>query len=228
MDEDIVLIPGALATSKLWDNQKCLLSERYRQHHVDVSASASIPEMAERFSEKAPEEFTLMAFSMGGYVALELFQYIPERIKRLILINSAAEILSDKGHTERSRSLELIENGKFDFLIKLIFKHSIFNAEKRASISPQLQEMAQQIGANNYKQQLTAMLNKPDHTPLLNKIQCPTLLVVSEYDAVMPPERSYYLAQHIPQARLAVISECGHLAMLEQPEKFNAILADWI
>ena len=228
MDKDIVLIPGALATPNLWNQQKLSLQEGKRFHHVDVLNSDSIIEMAHRFISIAPKKFTLIGFSMGGYVALELYRLIPDRIEKLILINSAAKLVSEKGQLERERSLDLMNKGKFDFLIKLIFKNSIFDKEKHNALLPLAQEMAQEVGVDNYKKQLNAILNKPDHSPLLPVIECPTLLIASKQDNVMPTERSEHMAKNIKHSELIYVEHCGHMAMLEQPEKMNHILTGWL
>ena len=91
MKKDIVLIPGALATPTLWYNQENHFNGKMNFHHVDVKNSYSISDMAARFAQKSPDKFTLMGFSMGGYIALELFRYIPHKIDKLILINSSAK-----------------------------------------------------------------------------------------------------------------------------------------
>ncbi|HAU2068825.1 TPA: alpha/beta hydrolase, partial [Legionella pneumophila] len=66
MNKDIVLIPGALATPKLWNLQEIFFQESNRFHYVDVLNSNSIVEMAHRFTSIAPKKFTLIGFSMGG------------------------------------------------------------------------------------------------------------------------------------------------------------------
>lgn len=228
MNKDIVLIPGALASPKLWQHQENHLRGEMRFHYVDALNSQSIPEMANRFAKNAPDKFTLMGFSMGGYIALELFRYIPHKIEKLILINSAAKIISEKGQLERERSLSLINKGKFDFLISLIFKHSIYDRDKYDKLLPLAQEMAHEVGAENYKNQLTAILDKPDHSSLLAMIDCPTLLMASRQDKVMPPERSEHMAKNIRNSELVYLDDCGHLAMLEKPEKINEIVSGWL
>lgn len=228
MNKDIVLIPGALATPKLWYQQEAFFQEGKQFHYVDVLYSDSIVEMAHRFTSIAPKKFTLIGFSMGGYIALELYRHIPNKIEKLILINSAARLVSEKGQLERERSLDLMDKGKFDFLIKLIFKNSIYDKEKQDVLLPLVQEMAQEVGVENYKNQLNAILNKPDHSPLLSLIECPTLLIASKQDSVMPIERSEHMAKNIKRSELIYIEECGHMAMLEQPDKINQILADWL
>ena len=228
MKKDIVLISGALATPKLWQHQVKFMHKTMNVHYVDVLQSDSISEMAQRFVKKAPDQFTLIGFSMGGYVALELFRHIPEKINKLILINAGAKPISEKGHIERARSLDLLEKGKFDFLIKLIFKNSIYDINKHDNLLPLAQEMAHAVGPENYKQQLKAILDKPDHLSLLPTIQCPTLLLASQYDNVMPCKHSDHMAHHIPHSELRYMNNCGHLATLEQPETINDHLTDWL
>ena len=228
MNKDIVLIPGALATPSLWYHQETNLQSSSRFHHVDVLNSDSIIEMATRFAAISPEKFTLIGFSMGGYVALELYRHIPEKIEKLILINSAAKIVPEKGQLERERSLDLINKGKFDFLIKLIFKNSIYDKNKHRTLLPVAQEMAHDVGVENYKNQLTAILNKPDHSSLLSTINCPTLLLASKQDNVMPVERSEHMEKQIKNSKLIYMEQCGHMATLEQPDSINQILTGWL
>lgn len=227
MNTDIVLIPGSLATPNIWKHQ----IEYFRQgrifHYVNVFNSDSIKNMAERFIKDSPKKFTLAGFSMGGYVALELFKYIPEKIDKLILINTAAKSISNKGILERKRSLELVEQGKFEFLIKFIFNSSFFDKEKLETLRPFIRQMALEVGEENYKKQLNAMLNKEDHSELLTKVNCPTLIIGCEQDQVMPFERSEHLANNIKDSKLVSLDNCGHLALLEQPEKINKELDNW-
>lgn len=228
MKKDIVLISGALATPKLWQHQVELMQKTMNVHYVDVLQSDSISEMAIRFAQNAPEQFTLIGFSLGGYVALELFRHVPNRIKKLILINSGAKPISEKGQLERERSLDLIEKGKFDFLVKLIFKNSIHNKNKHDSLLPLAQEMAHEVGPENYKYQLKAILDKPDHLSILSMIKCPTLLLASQHDKVMPYKHSEHMATHIQHSELRYLENCGHLATLEQPETINDIISGWL
>lgn len=224
---DLVLIPGALATPHFWRYQEQYFQDRANICHAPFFSSHSIVEMAKKMVSHLPAKFSLVAFSMGGYIAFELIRIIPDQIESLVLINSGARFLSDKGHLERQRSLALINNGKFDFLISLIFKNSIYDKGKHKELLPLLKNMAQEIGAEKYLQQLTAILNKPDHTELLGRIQCPTLLVASRNDQVMPTERSEHMAIHIKNSKLVYIEDCGHVAPLEQPNTVNRILSDW-
>ncbi|MFB6102515.1 MAG: alpha/beta fold hydrolase [Haloplanus sp.] len=55
----------------------------------------------------------------------------------------------------------------------------------------------------------------------LGEIDCPTLAVVGEYDALTPPWYHESLAERLSTAEWRTIPDAAHLAMLEQPEAFN-------
>ena len=225
---DIVLIPGALSTTEFWHHQEHYLTGEMRIHHAPDFPGQSISDMADKIIRNIPEKFTLIGFSLGGYIALELIRQIPHRIEKLVLINAAAKAVCKRGHLERERSLDLVSKGKFDFLVNLIFKNSIHDKNKYYELLPLLKTMAQEIGAEQYMQQLKAIINKPDQTELLATIQCPTLLIASIEDNVMPVERSEHMATHIKGSKLVYIENCGHMAPLEQPDTINQILSDWL
>lgn len=228
MIKDIVLIPGALATKKLWEYQEEYFKDTMRFHHLDVLNCESITEMAERFIKTAPEKFTIIGFSMGGYIGLELTQLIPDRIEKLILINSGAKRLSEKAILDRERSIDLIDQGKFDLLIKFLFKNSIYDCNNNSHLLPILQKMANQVGAKNYKKQLIAMISKPNQFPLLSKINCPTFFLAGKEDKIMPTKLSDHMATHVNGSQLLYVEGCGHMAQLENPMFVNQILSKWL
>ncbi|WP_133131403.1 alpha/beta fold hydrolase [Legionella yabuuchiae] len=228
MFKDLLLIPGSLSTSELWHQNIDVLQKQFTNiHHMDVCNSNSITDMAKRHLSSAPEKFSIVSFSMGGYIALELFQFIPDHIENFVIINGGARELCQRGKDERQRSVELVEKGRFDFLVNRIFKNSIDNEEKQAAIIPLLKKMAYEIGPENYVKQLRSMINKHEQEPLLSKITCPTLIITAKKDRVMPNERAEHMANHIANAELVYLEDCGHMAMLEQPEKINQLLINW-
>lgn len=226
--KDLLLIPGSLCTSEIWRYNLSFLKQKFTNiHQLDVCNSSSITDMAKRYLSLLPDKFSILSFSMGGYIALDLFQYIPERIESFIVINGGARELCQRGKDERQRSVELIEKGRFDFLINRIFKNSIHDQAKKESLLPLLKNMAVEIGPDNYKLQLTAMINKHEQEFILPKISCPTLIMTGKQDQVMPNERAEHMASHISMAELIYLDNCGHMATLEQPELINEILLNW-
>lgn len=74
---------------------------------------------------------------------------------------------------------------------------------------------------------LMAMAERPDSVPLLSRIACPAQIIVGELDQATPPSDAKLMAEQIPHASLAVISNAAHLANLEQPKLFNEIVGEF-
>ena len=65
-----------------------------------------------------------------------------------------------------------------------------------------------------------------DSSSTLSTIAVPTLVIVGEHDVLTPPDESRLIAEGIPNARLVIIDQAGHMSNLENPEAFNdALLA---
>lgn len=67
-----------------------------------------------------------------------------------------------------------------------------------------------------------------DITAAITGIRVPTLVICGAEDKMTPPAMSGYLRDNIPGAVLALIPEAGHFAMLENPDKFNITLTDFV
>jgi pimeloyl-ACP methyl ester carboxylesterase len=62
----------------------------------------------------------------------------------------------------------------------------------------------------------------------LTEIDCPTLIVWGERDALLPLRHGHEYARRIVASELHVIPEAGHLPMLERPDVFNPLLLDFL
>jgi pimeloyl-ACP methyl ester carboxylesterase len=71
-------------------------------------------------------------------------------------------------------------------------------------------------------------MSRPDSTSILSAIHCPTLIMVGEEDTLTPPALSHDMQRAIGGAELVVVPAAGHLSSIEQPEAFNAALAQFL
>jgi pimeloyl-ACP methyl ester carboxylesterase len=62
----------------------------------------------------------------------------------------------------------------------------------------------------------------------LGEIRVPTLLIWGLEDRITPPAVAERFRALIPDAHLWHLSRCGHTPMLERPEPFAEVLADWL
>ena len=88
-------------------------------------------------------------------------------------------------------------------------------------------EMMARSSADIFAAQIRALLARPDAAPLLAGIRCPTLVLCGENDSWAPADRHRDMAARIPDARLILVPECGHMSTMERPEAITQALLDW-
>src|SRR5262249_33531021 len=69
-----------------------------------------------------------------------------------------------------------------------------------------------------------AMKTRPDRTPMLASIACPTLIITGAEDTLIPVSESESMAHAIPKNQLVVLPSAGHLSNLETPHEFSRAL----
>ena len=89
-------------------------------------------------------------------------------------------------------------------------------------------DMADDVGPERFIAQLEAIMSRADSRPLLTSIKCPTLVLTSDTDNMVPNEFSHEIAKGIAGAKLVVIPDCGHLPQLEKPDVMTAAMLDWL
>jgi pimeloyl-ACP methyl ester carboxylesterase len=72
------------------------------------------------------------------------------------------------------------------------------------------------------------MLSRPDSRADLERVRVPTLLAWGREDPVTPVHDHEAMAARVPDARLEIIENCGHLSTIEQPEIVNRVLKNWL
>jgi len=63
---------------------------------------------------------------------------------------------------------------------------------------------------------------------LLAHIRCPALVLCGQQAAWSVLARHEEMAQRIPNSRLAVIEDCGHMSTMERPEQVTNALIEWL
>ena len=67
-----------------------------------------------------------------------------------------------------------------------------------------------------------------DYRPVLPTVTCPALVVTRADEKLVPVAAEEYVAAQMPDARLVVFAESGHCPFLEEPDRFNEVVDDWI
>jgi pimeloyl-ACP methyl ester carboxylesterase len=225
----IVLIPGLLASPRLYVHQ---IPELWRFGPVTVADHTrddSISAMARRILADAPPRFALVGLSMGGYAAFEIVRQAPQRVARLALLDTSARPDTPEAIAARRAQMSLTREGRFAEVLAAFFPGLVHPARRSdAALRAVLETMAAEVGPEGYLRQQAANIGRPDSRPTLAAIHCPTLVLVGEQDALTPPERAVEIAGGIAGAQLVTVADCGHLSALERPEKVTRALLGWL
>jgi pimeloyl-ACP methyl ester carboxylesterase len=68
----------------------------------------------------------------------------------------------------------------------------------------------------------------PDARPVLDGLALPTLLAFGRDEQLVPVAAGEWLRDHVPGSELVLFERSGHCPMLEEPERFNALVADFV
>jgi 3-oxoadipate enol-lactonase len=73
-----------------------------------------------------------------------------------------------------------------------------------------------------------AAIGHTDLRPHLPRIDAPTLVIAASEDPSTPPEHGERIAAAIPGARLEVVEGAAHLANIERPDEFTALIRGFL
>jgi pimeloyl-ACP methyl ester carboxylesterase len=221
----LILIPGLLSTAALWDCMRGHLPQAWPIQALGPLDQPAIGDMAEAILSDAPPAFALCGHSMGGYVCLELIRRAPERVRALVLVNTSARPDTPEQRQVRLDATQLAQRGRFVGVSRRFFPRLVAErARDDAGLLATVQAMAAEVGAEGFVTQQHLIMGRPDSRPDLAQISCPTLVVGGREDQVTSPALSVEMYEEIPHCDLHLLSDCGHLAPLERPQRLARLL----
>ncbi len=225
----LVLLPGLLNTRRLFERQIADLSDIADFVVPELYRHDSLTAMAEATLALAPSRFALAGFSMGGYVAFEIFRRAAHRVERLALIDTQATPDTPEVTARRRGFIEQTRLGRFRGVQPSLLPTIVHPARlKDMDVVQPILDMAQEVGADGFVREQTAIMARPDSRPLLADIDVPTVVIVGRQDQATPLPRAQEMAADIANARLVVIEQCGHMSPLEKPDEVSAALRRWL
>jgi pimeloyl-ACP methyl ester carboxylesterase len=222
----LVLLPGFMCDRDLWTDMVPGLAALGTIHHGNVYEDSTLGGMARRVLCSSPERFVLIGFSMGGFVSRVLTLMAPERVAGVAFVASSA----------RGYSAEEIERRKAGYRPGDRPPRAAGEVTTARGLHPdrendpvlleRLRSMQRRLGREVRARQ--AALVRHDGYADLERIACPSLVVACRQDRLRSFAETERMAQHLPNARFAILEDCGHMAPLERPRELTALLAGWM
>lgn len=164
--------------------------------------------------------------SLGGWIAVEFALRWPERVQRLWLADAPglwsdqepyADLFRYVHDPTKLRDLLFHEpNSATATMIIRDLKH--VNEETFIAAFRALRTLARLTWERPYNPKLAQRLYR---------IRCPVLIIWGENDRLIPPVYAQLYCKHLPNARVEILSQCGHLPMFEQEAAFVRLVHDF-
>jgi pimeloyl-ACP methyl ester carboxylesterase len=161
----------------------------------------------------------IVAHSFGGRVTIKLAGSNPDRVGKIILVNSAG--IRPPRSMRYYLRLILAKTGKY------LARHGGRWGETiRARIYTAIASR-DYLNAGPLRDSFTKIVNE-DLTPILSHIKSPTLLIWGENDKEVPISSATVMKNRIPQAELVIFKNAGHFAYIDQYSKFRLIVRKFL
>ena len=233
--DTIVFLHGSGLSHIVWS-----LAEQYLSNHnynvlaIDLPGHGnsegvclkSIEEISD-WLEKVFEELnisklTIIGHSQGCLEALEYSSKYTERIKNLIFVGGSYRMPVNQD------LIDLAESGD-DKAVQLMMKWSYENSKKFIGGNPvekiissprDIREILaiDLVACNNYK----------NGSEALKSIKCPTLFIFGELDKMVNLEKGKKFAELIPNAKIHIIKDCGHMIMFEKALEMREKISEFL
>jgi pimeloyl-ACP methyl ester carboxylesterase len=224
----LVLIPGMMCDARMWGAVAFAFAERPVHHALPVEGSTTTA-MASAILRDAPPRFALAGLSMGGIVAMEMLQQAPERIERLALLDTNPRAEADKVKLGRAAQIERVNAGDLAGVLRDEMKpYYLSPRTSDPSILALCMQMALDLGPEIFIRQSLALRDRFDRQDALALFHRPALVLTGEDDRLCPLHRHELIHALMPQSRLVIVPDAGHLPTLENPTPTIAALRRWL
>ena len=218
----VLLLHGGLGSSNYWGHQINALTKAFSVTVMDTRGHGRSPVTSRSFSYGlfAQDVVGLLDFleipsaaivgwSDGAITGLVLAMTRPERVSKLFAFggNSSPDGLRPNG----ARSA-------------VFAAYAARCKAEYAQLSPHPDRWGQLLNGLRIMWR-----SEPNFTnQKLASVKAPTMIADGEYDEIIKPEHAKRMADAIPGARLAMLPNVSHFAMLQNPSQFNETLMSFL
>jgi esterase len=203
-----------------WAAEPAYATEHFAEDLVGVMAAMGWARM------------TVIGHSMGGHNAMAFAAWHPERVERLVVVDSRPSIPTERLHTMHRRGdrgpmrHETLDSALKSF--RLLPRETV--ADPRLLEHLARQGITERDGRFLYRfdPACNGRRRPTDGWSLLGRISAPTLLVRGEHSPILPREMAADMLARLPRARLVEIPGTYHHLVLDAPLPFVRVLGPFL
>ncbi len=252
----VLLVHGMAGSSETWRYVMPAVAERYTvlapdllgqgksdKPHGDYSLGAHANMLRDLMDALRYKRATIVGQSLGGGVAMQFAYQFPERCERMVLVNSGGL------GREVTVYLRMLTVPGFEYVFPFLCTPGLRDAGSQLAAwlhgigvrsTPAAQEIwrsyASLADAGNRKAFFRSLREVIDLSGqavsalgrLYRAAHLPTLIVWGAADPFIPVSHAFAAHKAIPGSRIEIFDDVGHYPHCEAPERFVAVLTDFI
>ncbi|WP_118974265.1 alpha/beta fold hydrolase [Taibaiella koreensis] len=230
MKRNVILLHGLFGGLSNWKDVVVYFEDKfnfyipelpiYKKHDTD-SLGYLLDFLETTIADAGLKNVILVGNSLGGHLAILYTHKHPGNVSKLVLTGSS-------GLYENTQVGSYVKRGNYTY-IKERVAATFYDP---AIATNELVEEVLRITTNPFKCLCSIKIAKSAQRGnvlrQLPGILTPVLLIWGENDQITPPAVALEFRDHLPNARLVLLQECGHAPMMERPDDFNLALAEFL
>ena len=242
--EPVVLIHAGIADLGMWDDQVAALRDSFRLIRYDTRGFGRTETEAVEFSNRADiaalldhlgeDSAHVVGLSRGGSIALDFALEYPDRVRSLVV--AAGGVSGYDAGDEAPEGWEQVEawTAAHDWAPVAEWETAYWAdgpGQPADRVDPAVRAKVHDWILTNYlaeKEEGNPQILDPPAAGRLGELRAPLLVMLGTLDDPGTSAAMRHLAQAVPAARLEVFEGSAHMLNLEQPDRFNALLREFL
>ena len=180
------------------------------------------------------EPAAIAGISMGGYVAQHVAVRYPEKVSRVILIDTKFSADTPEARATRADLAATVGRVGQQVLADAMVPNLLAATDaarsqpERAANEEFLRKLIGKQSIATIQAALQALADRPDMSGPMQHLEKPVLLICGSEDTITPPAVMESMEKILLQGHLLIVSDAGHLVPLEAPVDFQEAVRSFL
>jgi pimeloyl-ACP methyl ester carboxylesterase len=223
----LVLLHAFPVDSRMWRPQKT-----FNPITPEILGIASIDDAADHVArlldQRGIDRAVIGGLSRGGYISLAFARRHSDRLAALVFCDTSAGVDDEQSRRGRYQMAERINDEGIGFVPEIMLPRLLGDTSfhVRTELVEEVRSWILEQDPGAVAAATIGMAERADSRSMLSSIKVPVLAIAGQQDSAHETTRA--IAEGVRNGRFVSIPRAGHLSNLEQPEKFNAALGEFL
>lgn len=199
----------------------------YQVTVIQFTTEQTVLDMVSLCQNKITTPGTVLGFSMGGIVALELVKQCPDLVESLILLSANSHKDKVGKDAIRRQHIKQAKSEGLEYVLMHYYLPNYFYNDLDINTKLVI-DMANELGIHCFESQLSALSTRNDNLEVLATYKKRVLIVAGKNDLLCPISEQLKMSNIAQQATLALIENCGHFPLQEKEQLSIQSITNWL